>query len=97
MNKNLSKKHNMFNPDFPLNKSIRCPSCMRFLTGCWATGKMVTKYAYYKCYYKYCENKTNIRRDTIEELFLLFLDSFTFADEFKRFYTNYIMMLFLKM
>src|SRR5690606_13156390 len=40
-------KHLGYNPDFPLNKAIRCTNCGMFMTGAWS--KERGKFGYYSC------------------------------------------------
>ena len=40
-------KHLGYNPEFPLNKTIRCSTCGKFMTGAWSKQKGV--FGYYSC------------------------------------------------
>ncbi len=64
--------------DFPLRGAVACGCCGKPLTGCWSTGKMKTRYAYYYCFAKDCARKGKmIRRDHIEGAFAELLDGLT--------------------
>jgi site-specific DNA recombinase len=49
-----STPHQRLSPDFPLRALLRCPACLRPLTGSWSRGRS-KKYPYYSCYFKQCE------------------------------------------
>lgn len=59
------------NPDFPLRRVVRCPSCDRPLTGSWSTGR-TKKYPYYRCPNSRC--RVNIKRQDLEAQFVEFLE-----------------------
>jgi DNA invertase Pin-like site-specific DNA recombinase len=63
------------NPDFPLRRFMTHPNGLK-LTGAWSKGKK-RKYAYYR----YFMPDSHFPKDTLEELFIEFLNSFALDDE----------------
>jgi site-specific DNA recombinase len=71
----LGKKHNRFNPQFPLRRTVLCGSCSRQLTGGMSRGKS-RLYAYYSCFNAECGMyKKGVRKDVLEKEFFDWLDT----------------------
>lgn len=64
--------HLQANPNFPLNKLLRCSSCNRLMSGSFSKGKN-NYYPYYNCTYGKCESKNRFKKDFIEGKFQDFL------------------------
>ena len=60
---------------FPLRGLLLCPTCMKPLTASTSTGKLGTKYGYYRCYRE--PGHVNVRADVVEAQFLDLLDRLT--------------------
>lgn len=74
--KNLPRTYMRDNPSFPLRGTLRC-ECGRFLYGTWSRGRS-QRYAYYLC--RHCP-RTNLRKEFVERVFILFLTYFRLSDE----------------
>jgi site-specific DNA recombinase len=55
--------------EFPLRGMITCPSCTRFLTSWYSTGKAGNRFPYYWCSNKFCPQRENIPKNFLEEDF----------------------------
>jgi site-specific DNA recombinase len=64
-----SKPHSRVRSDFPLRGLVRCGHCGKYLTSSFSTGKLGTKYGYYRCYQKDC-GKLEVRSEILESGFL---------------------------
>jgi site-specific DNA recombinase len=72
--RNRSVRHQKEHPDFPLRGSLRCDSCLRFMTGCLAKGRS-RRYAYYHCRNKSCERRSKSHSaPVLHSAFEVFLD-----------------------
>lgn len=75
-------KHNRYNPNFPLRRTVICASCNRPLTGSITRGNG-GKYFYYHCYNKECSLfGKSIPKETIEKEFLEYLEKITPKEKF---------------
>jgi len=52
----LSIKKKLYNPDFPLRRTIRCAGCSNFLTGSYTSKRNGKRFGYYHCQNKDCSN-----------------------------------------
>ena len=75
-------KHNRYNPDFPLRRTILCASCLRPLTGSYSRGRS-SKYPYYHCHNKKCPMYgKGITKKILEKEFLEYLEKITPKEKF---------------
>jgi hypothetical protein len=74
-NSNKRIRHLQFNPDFYLNKTIKCKECSKYLVGGWAKDTKLKKWGYYSCRNKKCKNKDNISVFKAHENFLWLLNT----------------------
>ena len=72
--RNNSVRHQKHNPDFPLRGSVRCDTCLRYLTGCFSQGR-TRRYAYYHCRNKSCDHRgRSYAAPALHDDFAAFLD-----------------------
>ena len=75
-------KHERYNPDFPLRRTVTCGECGRMLTGSAPRGNG-GRYFYYHCLNKDCaEYGKSIKKDEMEKEFLAELRKITPKQEF---------------
>ncbi len=75
-------KHEKYNPDFPLRRTVICASCNRPLTGSASRGNG-GKYFYYHCHNKECSLfGKSIPKETLEKEFLKYLEKITPKEKF---------------
>ncbi len=60
-------------PDFPLRRFVCCAECGSPVTGSWSKGRN-SRYPYYRCRKTGC-TAANIRKEELEELFMVHLDT----------------------
>lgn len=86
--KRLVAKYNIYNPDFPLRRTVTCALCERPLTGSAPRGGMGGRYNYYHCGNKNCRvfGKSTPKLE-MEKMFFEYLERVTpkqaFLDIFK--------------
>ena len=78
-----NKEYWDINPDFILNKLLKCSVCGKPLTGSWA--KRQYDLGYYKCYNNNCPSK-GINKNTAIKAFLSLLDKITPSKELTNLY-----------
>src|SRR3989344_1424893 len=75
-----------YNPNFPLRRLVRCPSCNDYYTGSTSTGRNA-KYQYYHCQTETCPNKNHsIRKQEIEDDFEVLLERIKLIPEFLKYF-----------
>ena len=75
-------KHDRFNPQFPLRRSVSCYSCKRFLTGSTPRGRN-GHHPYYHCHNKQCPMYgKGIPKKQLEQEFMAFLSGIKPKDDF---------------
>jgi len=77
------------NPDFPLRGFVRCSECGRRVTGSWSKGRG-GKYAYYRCFNPDCRS-LNVRKERLEEEFVLLLREITPKEGTLRLFTEIVL------
>lgn len=78
-----------YNPDFVLRRFVKCGSCKKPLTGSWSKGRN-DKYPYYRCPNAKCK-AINIRRESLEKLFVEHLSKFSPKPEYTRLFNEIVL------
>jgi len=87
-------KHLGYNPEFPLNKTIKCTSCGKFMTGAWSKQKGV--FGYYACRRPECKERDKIKKADAETSFCDLLERITLSQELVELYKEAVTKVYLK-
>lgn len=87
-------KHLGYNPDFPLNKTIKCSNCGQFMTGSWSKKK--GRFGYYACRRADCKERDKVRKADAEESFCDLLTQITPLEELMNLYKEAVTKVYLK-
>ncbi len=86
-----SVKHRKANPDFPLNRTVKCFKCGKPITGSSSPGKQkVKKYPNYRCYKKKCGG-LSIRKEKLECSFIELLEQLIPKENFLKFFGELVL------
>jgi DNA invertase Pin-like site-specific DNA recombinase len=82
---------NRNNPQFPLRRLLKCPSCGRCLTGSSPKGRKAY-HAYYHCFNKECTLKNKmVRKEDVEKAFLVLLRHVTPTERFLKYFNHVVL------
>ncbi len=87
-------KHLGYNPEFPLNKTIKCTCCGKFMTGAWSKQKGV--FGYYACRRPECKERDKIKKADAETSFIELLERITPSQELVDLYKEAVTKVYLK-
>ena len=87
-------KHLGYNPDFPLNKAIKCSHCGKVMTGAWS--KERGRFGYYACRRPECQQRDKIKKADAETSFIELLERITPSNELVDLYKEAVTKVYLK-
>ena len=86
--KKKHKRESTFNPDFPLNKTLKCSNCLHYMSGSFTKNRYGYLYGRYNCYNRNCVFKDRLNRDDIEPILYDLIKKISFTKETEKLFKD---------